>query len=119
MVATNLPAMASGKPTAQLTPTKILSLCVTDKEGRILIRCQGGCSQEPVLTALKSKGLWPGKNGSAKRDIFSRLIAATYDYLDEAGKLLFQVVRTDPKDFYRRRPNPCDLEKRTDESEGG
>ena len=34
-----------------------------------------------------------------------RRIAATYDYLDEKGKLLFQVVRYDPKDFQQRRPD--------------
>src|SRR5262245_43639267 len=31
-------------------------------------------------------------------------IVATYDYGDETGKLLFQVVRFDPKDFRQRRP---------------
>jgi hypothetical protein len=32
-------------------------------------------------------------------------IAATYDYYDEAGELLFQSVRYDPKDFRQRRPD--------------
>jgi len=32
-------------------------------------------------------------------------IVATYDYTDEQGKLLFQVVRFDPKDFRQRRPD--------------
>lgn len=32
-------------------------------------------------------------------------IAATYDYCDEAGKLLFQVVRFEPKDFRQRKPD--------------
>lgn len=32
-------------------------------------------------------------------------IVATYDYADENGKLLFQVVRLDPKGFRQRRPN--------------
>jgi RecA-family ATPase len=32
-------------------------------------------------------------------------IVATYDYTDEAGKLLFQVTRHDPKDFRQRRPD--------------
>jgi putative DNA primase/helicase len=32
-------------------------------------------------------------------------VAATYDYRDEAGHLLFQSVRMDPKDFRQRRPN--------------
>ena len=32
-------------------------------------------------------------------------IAATYDYMDEAGRLLFQAVRLDPKDFRQRKPD--------------
>jgi hypothetical protein len=31
-------------------------------------------------------------------------IVATYDYIDERGDLIFQVVRFDPKDFRQRRP---------------
>ena len=31
-------------------------------------------------------------------------IVATYDYRDEKGRLLYQVVRYDPKDFRQRRP---------------
>ncbi|MCS6304899.1 MAG: DUF3987 domain-containing protein [Nitrospira sp.] len=32
-------------------------------------------------------------------------IVATYDYTDKAGKLLFQVVRFEPKDFRQRHPD--------------
>jgi len=32
-------------------------------------------------------------------------IVTSYDYLDEAGKLLFQVVRLEPKGFRQRRPD--------------
>jgi predicted P-loop ATPase len=32
-------------------------------------------------------------------------IIATYDYPDESGELLFQVVRFDPRDFRQRRPD--------------
>jgi hypothetical protein len=32
-------------------------------------------------------------------------ILATYDYTDESGTLLFQVVRREPKDFRQRRPD--------------
>jgi hypothetical protein len=39
-------------------------------------------------------------NGSVRR-----LIAGTYDYVDQSGKFLFQVVRYDPKDFRQRRPD--------------
>lgn len=34
-----------------------------------------------------------------------RKIAKTYDYTDEHGTLLYQVVRFDPKDFRQRRPD--------------
>ena len=34
-----------------------------------------------------------------------RKIVATYDYTDEAGNLLYQSIRYDPKDFRQRRPN--------------
>jgi hypothetical protein len=45
-------------------------------------------------------GLSP-RNGKAGQ----RKITATYDYVDELGCLLFQVVRFDPKDFRQRRPD--------------
>ena len=32
-------------------------------------------------------------------------IVATYDYTDDKGELLYQVVRYDPKDFRQRRPD--------------
>jgi Protein of unknown function (DUF3631) len=35
----------------------------------------------------------------------SKRIVATYDYRDERGTLLFQVVRLEPKDFRQRRPD--------------
>jgi uncharacterized protein (DUF927 family) len=41
----------------------------------------------------------PEANGNRRR------IAATYDYTDEGGRLLFQTVRFDPKDFKQRQPD--------------
>lgn len=41
-------------------------------------------------------------NGNSKRE---RRIIATYDYIDEARELRFQVVRFEPKDFLQRRPD--------------
>lgn len=35
-----------------------------------------------------------------------RRVVATYDYVDEQGNLVFQVLRYDPKDFRQRRPCP-------------
>ncbi|MGZ8408133.1 MAG: hypothetical protein ACXWVJ_08920 [Caulobacteraceae bacterium] len=47
----------------------------------------------------------PSPNGGNGRHRQRGPIVATYDYHDEAGKLLFQACRTDPKDFFQRRPN--------------
>ena len=83
-------------------------------DGRALIDCKAGCNVADVLNSigLNMKDLFPPTgpadrpsattaqgNGKAKR------IAATYDYRDSAGALLFQVVRFDPKDFRQRRPD--------------
>jgi len=39
-----------------------------------------------------------------------RRIIAKFDYVDEAGRLLFQVVRYEPKDFRQRHPDPRALD---------
>lgn len=79
------------------------SLCVADGSDKILIHCQAGCAPEAVCAkaGLKLADLFtpkPGRNGSGK-------IVAAYDYTDEGGTLLFQVVRMDPKDFRQRKPD--------------
>lgn len=51
------------------------------------------------MAALKAKGLWPVPQPQA------RTIVATYEYRDRAGKLLYEVVRTEPKGFFQRRPD--------------
>jgi hypothetical protein len=83
----------------------------SDKSGdHLLIQPDGkfGCAKYPgdaahrreifALVGIKSAPT-PANNGSGKR------IVATYDYTDATGKLLFQVVRYDPKDFRQRRPD--------------
>jgi hypothetical protein len=89
------PAHASYRPT--------LSLGEGD-DGRVLLHCHNGCSVDAVVAAL---GLTPS-------DLFEQdrpgagagpRIVATYDYLDEQGALVFQVVRYDPKAFKQRRPD--------------
>jgi putative DNA primase/helicase len=78
------------------------SLSLKDADdGRILVKCHAGCPQAAVVGALKAKGLWPDRQPQG------RVIVATYDYRDEAGQLLYQVVRYDPKDFRQRRPDGC------------
>jgi Protein of unknown function (DUF3631) len=54
----------------------------------------------PVRTAA------PRKATNAKQRAPAGKIVATYQYRDEAGAVLFEVVRFDPKDFRQRRPDP-------------
>lgn len=48
----------------------------------------------------------PGDARPARAAGGSSRIVATYDYVNEAGDLLFQVVRKEPKAFLQRRPDP-------------
>lgn len=81
------------------------SLSVSEKDGRILLHCHAGCTLEKIVSALglSKSDLFadakPNSNGAGGR------IEATYDYTDESGKVLFQVVRYEPKDFRQRRPD--------------
>lgn len=69
----------------------------------VVIYCHAGCTPDEVAAAL----------GLSTADLFDdlptpaeqRRVVATYDYLDETGTLLFQVVRFEPKTFRQRRPD--------------
>jgi hypothetical protein len=54
--------------------------------------------------ALASVESLVGTVNGARRDTLGNIIAE-YDYRDENGELLYQVVRFDPKDFRQRRPD--------------
>lgn len=78
----------------------------TGDSGQLLVHCHAGCRQQDVLKSLRSRGLWKrsgacaeGCAGKGKR------IVAEYSYTDEAGQVLFQVVRYEPKQFLQRRPD--------------
>lgn len=75
-----------------------LSILQTE-EGKILIHCFAGCEFEDIIKKL----------GYTKNDFNinkkGKKIVAYYDYLDEYYNLLYQVVRTDPKGFFQRRPD--------------
>jgi hypothetical protein len=50
--------------------------------------------------------VWMQKEGFRVNEHTQRIIAATYDYIDESGKLIKQVVRySDPKEFKQRKPD--------------
>lgn len=72
--------------------------------GRVLVFCFAGCPTEEVLSArgLALADLMPLKDDTPSRP----RIIAIYDYRDEAGTVLYQVVRFEPKGFRQRRPDP-------------
>jgi hypothetical protein len=77
------------------------SLSINERDGKVLVHCHAGCSQQAVLAALgiEAHELFLASSESERR------VVATYDYEDEQGKVLYQVVRLAPKDFRQRRPN--------------
>lgn len=72
-------------------------------DGKLLLKCFAGCETEQVVQALglTMKDLFADSGGP---DPEPRIVK-TYDYRDETGTLLYQVVRRDPKDFRPRRPD--------------
>jgi hypothetical protein len=78
-------------------------------DGRALVFCHAGCSAESICRALgiALADLMSPTNGHdnpAKAKTAPKAIAL-YDYHDEAGAVLFQIVRYEPKKFKRRRPD--------------
>ncbi len=83
------------------------SLSVSNGNGRVLVHCQVGCSVDAVVGALK---LTTADLFDERREPIERpQIVARYDYVDEAGELLFQVLRKHlpdgKKTFLQRRPD--------------
>jgi hypothetical protein len=89
-------------------------------DGRAMVKCHAGCKADAICAALGLRvlDLMPtadmlptpnetqpkGKCKSAGSANGQPRIVAQHDYRDEAGALLFQVVRHEPKDFRQRRP---------------
>jgi hypothetical protein len=38
------------------------SLHISERDGRVLVKCFGGCPQSNVIDALRNRGLWPESN---------------------------------------------------------
>jgi hypothetical protein len=76
-------------------------------DGHVLLFCHAGCEPKDIVAAigLNMTDLFPPKSATIARNGHGRRIVATYDYRDEAGQLLYQGVRFDPKDFQQRRPD--------------
>jgi 5S rRNA maturation endonuclease (ribonuclease M5) len=75
------------------------SLSLRDADGLVLAHCHAGCAQDAVITALKDLGLWP------EQEQRQAAIEAVYDYTNEAGELLYQIVRKPGKKFLQRYPD--------------
>lgn len=73
----------------------------TGQNGRTLFHCFAGCDYEDIISALGYKA--SDFKGNKSKD--NKKIVKTYDYVNLQGTLLYQVVRTDPKGFFQRRPN--------------
>jgi hypothetical protein len=68
-----------------------------------------GENKDDRLRWLRERGLIGNAKGTERKRnsaTASPPIIATYDYTDESGELLFQVVRLAPKAFRQRRPRP-------------
>jgi len=81
---------------------KAQSLSITTGEdGRTLLFCHAGCELNAILDEidLKPKDLFLRNSQNPNEFI------ATYDYTDEDGKLLYQVIRKPGKKFSQRRPD--------------
>jgi hypothetical protein len=109
------------------------SLSVKEGQKGIVCKCHAGCTVPDIAAALKlkladlfyanasvkqppaaeSKSTKPSgkpRPAPAKPPVLAGALprpklVAEYDYLDESGKLLFQVVRFEPKDFRQRSPD--------------
>ena len=93
------------------------SLCIhQEPDGKVLMMCQAGCETKDILAALgltwddlfpeksRSAPSQPGQRKKRNRSFAGdRRVVATYDYVNEDGELLYQVQRTDTKEFIQRR----------------
>ena len=87
---------------------KRASLSIRQGDKGILLKCHAGCSVREILgkLGLKMADLYPDKPARVAGRNGENKIGALYDYKDERGRLLYQVVRLVPKDFRQRSPVP-------------
>src|SRR5262249_15120052 len=83
----------------------------TGNDQPVVMACMAGCQTADVLAALnltfadisaQRQGGWTAQSEWTPRGA----AVAVYDYVDESGELLFQVLRTADKQFSERRPDP-------------
>ena len=65
------------------------SLIVTERDGVVLVKCQGGCEQSAVIAELRKHGLWDSPDLRPAPVPAPALTWETdYEYLDEQGNLV-------------------------------
>lgn len=90
---------------------KHASLSVSTDDKKINFHCHAGCRGDEILNSLGVdwNDIYFDDNSnyraSNKKSKSKRKIVKTYDYNNEQGNLLFQVVRFKPKTFRQRRPD--------------
>ncbi len=86
------------------------SLEVTHRADRTLIKCHAGCSVSAITAALQltARDLFDTPSMNPTTSSRGRRLIKAYDYVDAAGRLLFQKVRYEPKGFSLRRPDGND-----------
>jgi len=84
---------------------KANSLSVKQGDKGIILKCHAGCSTENICAAmeLRVSDLF---DAPLEKKTRSRIVA-TYDYVDQDGALIYQVVRKEPKTFLQRQPDPA------------
>lgn len=84
------------------------SLSIYQDHEKILAKCFAGCTIDQIVSSvgLEKKDLHLENGNNNHRNLQNQPnIETTYDYTDENGNLIFQVVRYKPKNFKQRRPN--------------
>ena len=77
-------------------------------DGRVLLYCHAGCSFDSIVQSLgmSAQDLMP-QNGHSANGKFNKMKSSKiYDYKDESGKLLYQILKYEnPKHFSARQPD--------------
>jgi 5S rRNA maturation endonuclease (ribonuclease M5) len=73
----------------------------------VIFNCHAGCDPDDILKALGLEwaDLTAPREERRQGRFGKRTLISTYDYVDEAGELLFQVCRFEPKTFRQRKPD--------------
>ncbi len=71
------------------------------ENGKVLVHCHAGCTPEDIAAklGLRLKDLMPADGNKTVGPV------ATYDYKDQADRVVFRVVRFPPKEFRQCRPD--------------